>query len=173
MECDACGSRSVQRREVEGHLLYECDLCGELFGDDAAIAAVVMLREGRDRGLEDAIVPLVFALEATHAFKLVKASIGWREKGEPPSVLFSAVRSGLRDVEKLLRSIELANRKTTFRWLVELSLQHSVVFVLRPRFFKSPRDLTVAEINQARDDLSVLARQLRRDSELSWWREQT
>lgn len=172
MECDACGSRNVERREIEGHLLYECGLCGELFGDDAAIAAVDVLRVGRERGLDDQIIPLVFALEGTRAFKLVKASIGWLEKGEPPSVLFSAVRADLQDIEKLLRSVELANRKTAFRWLVELSLQNRVVFVLRPRFFKSPQDLTSEEINQAREDLSVLARQLRRDSELSWWREQ-
>jgi len=169
VECDSCGSRNIRRREVEGHLLHECGLCGELFGDDDAVALVQELREGRARGLDDEVIPLVSVLESEHAFRLIHASIGWREKGEAPSILFSA-KHGLQDVEKLLRSIELANRETHFRWLVELTLQQTVVFLLRPRFFKPPREITAEEIGWAREDLGRLARRLRRDMALSWWR---
>ncbi|MHC4449797.1 MAG: hypothetical protein ACYS0E_06600, partial [Planctomycetota bacterium] len=77
---------------------------------------------------------------------------------------------GLRDVEKLLRSVEMANRETHFRWLVELTLQQSIVFVLRPRFFKPPLEITADEIRKAREDLGRLARCLRRDVSLSWWK---
>jgi uncharacterized Zn finger protein len=49
MECDACGSHRVSRREIEGRLLFECDLCGELSGDDAAIEKIDELRAGRAR----------------------------------------------------------------------------------------------------------------------------
>lgn len=169
MECDSCGSRNVSRREIEGHLLFECHLCGDLSGDDAAILLIDELREGRARGLEDEVIPLVSVLESTRAFKLVHASSGWREKGEAPSILF-AVSGELRHVEKLLRSLEMANRETHFRWLVELTLQQSIVFVLRPRFFKPPREITAGEIDKAREDLGRLARRLRRDVSLSWWR---
>jgi hypothetical protein len=169
VECDSCGSRNVSRREIEGHLLFECHLCGDLSGDDAAILLIEELREGRARGLDDEVIPLVSVLESTRAFKLVHASIGWREKGEAPSILFSA-SGGLHDIEKLLRSLEMATRETHFRWLVELTLQHSVVFVLRPRFFKPPLEITAEEIEQAREDLGTLARRLRRDVSLSWWR---
>lgn len=169
MECDSCGSRNVTRTEIEGHLLQECRLCGELFGDDDAIALIEELREGRARGLDDEVIPLVSVLESSHAFRLVHASIGWAEKGEAPSILFAATRS-LKDVEKLLRSIELANRETHLRWLVELTLQQTVVFVLRPRFFKPPREITREEIRWAREDLGRLAQRLRRDMALSWWR---
>jgi len=170
VECDSCGSRNVTRREIEGHLLFECRLCGDLSGDDAAIELIDEMREGRARGLDDEVIPLVSVLEGTLAFKLVHASIGWREKAEPPSILFTATK-GLSAVEKLLRSIELANRETHFRWLVELTLQQTVVFVLRPRFFKPPRDVTAEEIRHAREDLGRLARRLRRDVALTWWRE--
>ena len=54
--------------------------------------------------------------------------------------------------------------------LVELTLQHAVVFVLRPRFFKAPHEVTSQEIDRTREDLRTLARRLRRDVGLSWWR---
>jgi len=169
MECDCCGSRNVARREVEGHLLFECGLCGELFGDDEAVVLIEEKRDGRARGIDEEAIPLVSVLEGTGAFKLVHASTGWREKGEAPSLLFTATK-GLPAVEKLLRSIELANRETHFRWLVELTLQHTVVFVLRPRFYKPPREITAEEIKKARQDLDRLAVRLRRDVSLTWWK---
>ena len=73
-------------------------------------------------------------------------------------------------VERLLKSIELANRETHTRWLIELALQQSVVFILRPRFYKPPQDITPAEVEASRSDLGILARCLRRDVGLSWWR---
>ena len=50
MDCDSCGSRNVSRRDIEGHLLFECNLCGEMSGDDAAVAIIEELRLGRARG---------------------------------------------------------------------------------------------------------------------------
>ena len=170
MECDSCGSRNVKRREIEGHLLFECGLCGEMSGDDAAIALIEELRVGRARGLDDEVIPLVTVLEGTGAFRLIHASAGWKEKGEAPSLIFACTRDEFRSVERLLRSIELANRETKLRWLVELALQQTIVFILRPRFFKPPTEITGGEIDAARTDLRTLARCLRRDVSLSWWR---
>lgn len=170
MECDSCGSHNVKRREIEGHLLFECDLCGEMSGDDAAVTAIETLRRGRARGLDDEVIPLVEVLEDTGAFRLIHASAGWKEKGEAPSILLASTRDELRGIERLLRSIEMANRETKLRWLVELALQQTVVFILRPRFFKAPTDITPAEIDVARADMAILARCLRRDTSLSWWR---
>jgi len=170
MECDSCGSRDVSRRDVEGHLLFECNLCGELSGDDVAIAAIDVLRRGRARGLDDEVIPLIDVLENTGAFRLVHASAGWKEKGEAPAILLACTRDELCSIERLLRSVELANRETRLRWLVELTLQQTVVFILRPRFFKAPTEITAGEIDAARADLGTLARCLRRDVSLSWWR---
>jgi len=171
MECDSCGSFNVSRREIEGHLLFECNLCGELSGDDDAVELIDELRLGRARGLDDEVVPLVSVLESTGAFRLVHASIGWKEKGEAPSVIFATTHSKLRAVERLLRSIELANRETRMRWMIELALQQTVVFILRPRFYKPPHEITSGEIEDARRDLGTLGKCLRRDVSLSWWRD--
>jgi hypothetical protein len=171
MECDDCGSHNVSRREVEGFLLEECNLCGHLQGDDEAVDLVEELHRGRARGLDDAVIPLVSVIESAGVFRLVQASGGEPRRIEWPYVFFTLTKNDTRYIERLLRSLEHANRETRMRWLIELTLQKEVVYVLRPRFWKSPADITPDEIRNARSDLAVLARRLRRDLGLSWWRE--
>jgi len=171
MECEVCGSRNTTRTEVEGYLLYECNLCGNLQGDDEAAERIEELRRGRDRGLDDEVIALVSVLESAGVFRVTQCSAGAPERREWPYLFFTLLRSDTSWIEKLLRSIELANRETTKRWLIELSLQHGIVYILRPRFWKNPSDITPEEIRVARADLSVLAERLRRDLALSWWRE--
>jgi hypothetical protein len=163
VECDVCGSRNVARREIEGHFLEECNLCGNLQGDDRAVALVEELREGRARGLDDEVIPLVGALEKTGAFRIVQAT------ATPPQVLFELKELDARPIERLLRSVEMANRNTRRRWLIELSLQHGVVYILRPRFWQPPQEISPAELREAGADFAILARQLRRDIGLSMW----
>jgi hypothetical protein len=170
MECDACGSFNVTRREVEGWLLEECNLCGNLQGDDEAVARIEELRAGRDRGLDDDVVPLVSALEGSGVFRVLNASAGEPRRNEPPYVFFALLRNDVTCLERLLRSLELANRETRLRWLVELSLQHGVVCILRPRFYKPPSELSPEDLAAAQKDLRALGRCLRRDLGLSWWR---
>ena len=171
MECDVCGSRNVSRHDVEGVLLEECNLCGNLQGDDEAVSHIENLRNGRARGLDDEIIPLVAVLEVVHAIRIVHASAGIPDQGEPPHVFFALVKNDTRPIERILKSVELANRETKLRWVLELSLQHEIVYMLRPRFLKPPRDITRAEIREARKDLPLLARRLKRDQSLSWWRD--
>ena len=165
MECEVCGSRNVARREIEASLVEECNLCGNLQGDDKAVAHIEELRAGRERGLDDEVIPLVTALEGTGVFHILQASI------RPPEILFGLNHNDAKYIERLLRSIELANRETKLRWLIELSLQHEIVYDLRPRFWRPPADITEDDIALARGDLTILGRRLRRDLSLSWWRD--
>ena len=170
MACETCGSHNVTRREVEGHLLFECNLCGALEGDDAAIEHIELLRRGRERGFDDAITPLALTLESAEVFRIVQATGGDPRRNEAPSVMFRLTKNDTSYIEKLLRSIELANRKTKLRWLVELTLQNTIVYILRPRFWRPPSDIAPEDIEMAMRDLDRLARQLKRDLALSWWR---
>ena len=170
MECDSCGSRNIARREVEGHLLFECNLCGNLEGDDAAITHIEELRVGRDRGIDEEVIPLVTALESSGVFRLVQASAGNPKRNESPHVFFHLTKNDTTYLERLLKSLELANRETKLRWIVELTLQREIVYVLRPRFWVPPSQVTPDDIRVARTDLATIARRLRRDLALSWWR---
>ncbi len=170
MACETCGSHNVTRRDVEGHLLFECNLCGALEGDDQAIARVYDLRRGRERGFDDAISPLALALESAEVFRIVQATGGDPQSNEAPALMFRLTKNDNAYIERLLRSIELANRKTRLRWLIELSLQNSIVYILRPRFWRPPSEIGPEDIEVAIKDLRQLATQLRRDLALSWWR---
>mgnify|MGYP007059402104 FL=1 len=170
MECDVCGSRNVSRRTIEGFLLEECNLCGNLQGDDEAVQRVETMRSGRERGLDDQAIPLVTALAESGCFRVVKAASGDPAANEPPSVLFALTKGDLRHIERLLQSIEMANRETRLRWLIELSLQKEIVYILRPRFWTPPAHVSPDDIRAARRDLVVLGERLRRDLGLSWWK---
>ncbi len=163
MECDACGSHNVLQRTIEEHLVEECQLCGHLQGDDAAVRAIEELQDGRERGFDDAVIPLVHALESTEVFRVVRASPAPGALRESPQVLFRLDKGETAYLEHLMRAIEFSNRTTKRRWIVELSLQHELLYVLKPRFMKPPTDVTPAEIEQACADLPRLARSLRRD----------
>jgi len=170
MECEACGSRNVARRRVEGFLLEVCELCGNLQGDDEATARVEEIRHARARGFDEHVLPLVTALERTGVVQVTHATGGNLDTSESPCVFFRLTRGETIHLERLLRSIEFSNRETRLRWLIELSLQHVLVYILRPRFWKRPQEISADEIVLARGDLPVLSSNLRRDLELSWYR---
>ena len=76
---------------------------------------------------------------------------------------------GLPYLERLLTSLEMANRETKRRWVVEASLQRGLLFVLRPRFWKRVSEITAEDIEEARADLATLGRVIERDVRLPWW----
>ena len=127
--------------------------------------------EARERGFQPEIYPLVKALEAVPTFRVKAASAGRVERAEFPFVFLRVKEGGLRDVEHLLTSLEMANRSTMRRWVVECTLQRGLLFILRPRFWKPVLDISAKDITECRADLPVLSKALQRDVHLNWWRE--
>jgi hypothetical protein len=146
--CEACGSRRLVRRAVEGVELLVCELCDALHGDDAAIEQVELRQEARERGFDPDVYPLVRALERVPTFKVAGAAAGDEVRHEYPFVFLRLEVGGLVHMERLLRGL---------------------LFVLRPRFWKRVGDITSEDIRDARLDLAVLARTLARDTALPWW----
>ncbi len=169
--CESCGSRRLVPRVVEGVDLEACDLCGALSGDDAAVALAEERTEGRDRGFDPRIYPLVRALEQVPTFQVSQAEAGRPELTEYPCVFLRLDRGGLIHLERLLTSLEMANRETRRRWVVEAALQRGLLFILRPRFWKRVSEITPEDIRESQLDLEVLARVLKRDTLLPWWAE--
>ena len=157
------------RRAIEGVDVLECGLCGALHGDDREVALVEERREARARGFDPAIYPLVRALEQVPTFRVVAAEAGRPERSEYPFVFLRLHEGGLVHLERLLTSLEMANRDTKRRWVVEATLQRALLFVLRPRFWKRVSEITAADIEEARADLDVLGRVIGRDVKLPWW----
>ena len=167
--CDECGSRQVRAAVVEGVRVLRCGLCDHLQGADADVALAELRLEARERGFAPEVYPLVRALEAIPTFHVQAASAGREEITEYPFVFLRLDPGGLKDLERLLTSLEMANRATRRRWVVECSLQRGVLFILRPRFWKAVQAITAQDIEEAHDDLALLATALARDVNLGWW----
>lgn len=168
-ECEECGSRQVEEAEVEGVAVDVCGLCDHVQGDPRKVALVQERREAAERGFHRNVYPLVKSLEQVRSFHVESASAGRPETGEYPFVFLRLAPDGLRDLERLLTSLELANHHTQRRWVVECSLQRGLLFILRPRFWKPVLSIDGQDIREARADLALLARTIARDLGLSWW----
>jgi hypothetical protein len=169
--CEECGSRQVAPALVEGIEVERCGLCGHLQGDDERVAAAEERLEAKERGFSPLVYPLVTALEAVRTFKVAAASAGRIDRAEYPFVFLRLEPDGLRDLERLLTSIEMANESTKRRWVVECALQRGLLFILRPRFWKRVQEISPQDIAEAQLDLETLAKALRRDVGLTWWKE--
>ncbi|MHC5009570.1 MAG: hypothetical protein ACYTG6_01330 [Planctomycetota bacterium] len=167
--CEECGSHRVAMADVDGARIDVCDLCGHLQGEGPQVALLRERQEAEERGFDPRIYPLVKALEGVPNFRVDSASAGRPDRAEYPFVFLRVAGDGLRDLERLLTSLEMANKDTKRRWVVELSLQRGLLFILRPRFWKAILDITAEDIREARSDLPVLAQVIRRDVKLGWW----
>jgi hypothetical protein len=168
--CESCGNRRVVPKTVEGVAVRECELCGALAGDDdEGVAAAEARREGRERGFDPRVYPLVRALEKVPTFDVAAADAGRADRGEYPYVFLRLREGGLAHLERLLTSLEMVNRRTRRRWVVEAALQRGLLFILRPRFWKAVSEITPRDIEDAQADLAVLASVLHRDVDLPWW----
>jgi hypothetical protein len=169
--CDECGSHQVGPARIEGVDVEVCGLCDHIQGDPEAVARIEERREAEARGVNPTVYPLVKAMESVPSFRVSAASAGRGETSEYPYVFFRVQVGGLKDVERLLTSLEMANQSTKRRWVVECSLQRGLLFILRPRFWKPILEIDETDIREARGDLELLAEVLARDVQLSWWRD--
>ena len=170
--CDVCGNRQLEPVRMLGVEVARCGLCDHVQGDAAAIARIEQHQEAEERGFHPDVYPLVQALETVPTFTVTGTSVGRAETSEFPFVFLRLAPEGLRDLERLLTSLEMANRSTKRRWVVECTLQRGLLFVLRPRFWKAVLEIDATDIREAREDFRVLAEILARDVQLSWWKDE-
>ncbi len=171
MECDVCGCHDVHRTDLEGFVIEECRLCGNVQGDDEAVVRIEELREGRREGIEDDVYPLVKALRSIPTFRTISSCGGHLDRCEPPHVWFTIENDTLRYLERLCVSLTMANRRMRCRWIIETTMQRKLTFHLKPRFNRHAADVPAERIADAVADLEVLAQTFRRDRDLAWFRD--
>ena len=171
MTCEVCGAEQVEPTVIDGRRAERCGLCDHIQGDIAREEQLDAVDEAAERGVHPDVFPLVQALEEVASFTVTGTSVGRAETSEFPFVFLRVAPNGLRDVERLLTSLEMANRTTQRRWVVECTLQRELLFVLRPRFWKPILDIDATDIREARTDFRILADILARDVKLSWWKD--
>ena len=169
--CEVCGSHQMEPVTIRGVEVERCGLCDHIQGDEARVARLEAQDEAETSGYHPDVYPLVRALEEVPTFRVASTSVGRAETSEFPFVFLRIAKDGMRDLERLLTSLEMANRSTKRRWVVECTLQRELLFVLRPRFWKPVLEIDATDIREARGDFRVLAEILARDVKLSWWQE--
>ncbi|MDP6929921.1 MAG: hypothetical protein QF412_09500 [Planctomycetota bacterium] len=170
-ECDECGSSNVSAVSIEGMAIWQCGLCDAIAGDDAAVARVLLIREAQERGIHVAAYPLVVALDRIEGFKVVACGAGDPEQISWPFVQMSlSGPSALVGLENLTKSLALSAHEGGVHWVVEVEIQTSMLFTLKPRFHRDMKRISSQEVLAVRKDLERLGANLERDMALSWWR---
>lgn len=169
--CEVCGAYQVEPTVLDGARIERCGLCDHVQGEATSEERLEAVDEAAERGVHADVFPLVQALEEVPTFTVTETSVGRAETSEFPFVFLRVARGGLRDVERLLTSLEMANRSTKRRWVIECTLQRELLFVLRPRFWKPVLDIDATDIREARTDFRILADILARDVKLGWWQD--
>lgn len=167
--CEVCGSHQIEIATISGEQVEVCGLCGEIHGDPDARRREEDRQEAEDRGVDPLVYPLVRALERVPKFRVEQASAGRPGTPEYPFLFLRLAAGALPHLESLLTSLEMANRTTRRRWVVECTLQRGLLFILRPRFWKPILEINAEDVREARQDLPILAQTIGRDVALGWW----
>lgn len=169
--CEECGGAVLRPASVEGNAVLVCDLCGALHGDEGAVRAALRNREGRERGFEPAVYPLVLALDKLAGLRVIRAHAGDTEERVWPFVQMRILDGrALIGLENLAKSLALAAVGSGQHWVVEAEYAAQLTVTLKPRFHRDPDRIDAAAIAAAQRDLGRLAANLERDMRLSWWR---
>lgn len=169
--CEDCGGGVLRAASVEGYAVLACDLCGALHGEEGPVRAALLSREGRERGFEPAIYPLVLALDKLAGLRVVRAHAGDVEDRVWPFVQMRVLDGrALMGLENLVKSLALGAVGAGQHWVVEAEYVAHLTFTLKPRFHRDPDRIDAAAIAAVQRDLSRLAANLERDMRLSWWR---
>lgn len=169
-ECPECGSDLMRELPGSGAKLYECELCGELAGDDALLVAEMLRREAEARGIDPRVLAFVRQLEAIEGVTVDRVVGGDAEERTWPTIFFHLSVRGHAWLEPLSQSLALSTHDASLRWSLEIQYQHRLEFLFRPRLFGPAKPFTAADLEQAFVDLDRCARGLDRDRLASWWR---
>lgn len=170
--CDECGNRSLTTVTRDGGLVLECELCGALSGDDAAVERVRLSREAQDRGHDPVVYPMVRAIERIAGLRVARAGAGDPAQRTWPFVQMHGTDGrALQGIENLVKSLALgATNSGGMHWVVEVEYQARLTFTLKPRFHRDTDRIDAQLVHVAQRDLQRLCANLERHMHLSWWR---
>ncbi len=168
--CEECASSDVRRVTREGFVVEECGLCGHLQGDVAVVERIEEIREARTLGIPIELFRLIETLDCIEGLAVERTLSVVTGQQNPPAVFFQlSGRHPLEILDRLLRSLLHAGEHLHHRWIVEVTHQTRLQFVLRPRLFQRPVDLLSSERQRFLDDLRRIGDGLARDQQLPWW----
>lgn len=172
-QCPQCGCHTFEHNVVEGFSVLECGVCGYIDGKDSVVAEIEDIRLAREQNIDLEIWPLVKIINRLPNIKTFSSCGGHIEADGrhplPPYVQFDITSETHLTLEKLLTSMNMSNKRTSARWIIQVNMDKALTFTMRPVFSLGITDLSVTQIGQAQKDIAIIAGHLERDLRLKFW----
>lgn len=169
-ECPECGSDSWVDHPGAPGRVRECELCGELWGEEGAVLELLRGRAAAERGLDPRVFRFVEGLERVPGLRVDRVEGGDGAARTWPTVFFHLTGVGPAWLSALVHSLGLSDRGAHFRWSLELQYQHGLEYLFRPRLLGGRTGFDRDELDRAFADLERFGAGLERDRRASWWR---
>ena len=160
MICSNCGSSNIKDKIIEGYDVKECQVCDFLYGNGEFIKKIEEIREARVEGIDPLIYPLHKLLNKMSDLKIEYSCPGYSKEKIPPYVSFVPVNNRLGCLKEITKALTEINKKTKKHWIVEVTYQKQLVYILKPEFHSDAYNITIEQICDAQKDIKVLTEEL-------------
>lgn len=166
-DCVVCGNHAVATSMVDGEIVKECEVCGNLSGDPDTVELVELQREAEGLGVSVHSFPLAQFIDNLPGVKLQGDSGGERSKGKLPFIAFELTDHRTFQLENLGQALRLMRAELECDWKIEFTFEYELGFELRPRTTDKPG---LEQVEAARRDLNRIWRRLQGFKGLAWWK---
>jgi hypothetical protein len=167
-DCLLCGNHAVMTSIVDGEIIKECEVCGDLKGKPEVIELMELQREAEGLGVSMHTFPLAQFVDSLPGVKLQGDSGGEPTKGQLPFIAFELTDHRTGQLDNIGQGLRLLRGELECEWKIEFTFEYELGFELRPR---SNADKAKTEmIEAARRDLIHIWRKLQAFKGLGWWK---
>jgi hypothetical protein len=167
-DCIVCGNHAVTTSIVDGEIIKECEVCGDLKGTPAVIELMELQREAEGLGVSIYTFPLAQFIDSLPGVKLQGDSGGDKAKGQLPFIAFELTDHRTGQLENIGQGLRLLRGEFECEWKIEFTFEYELGFELRPR--ASANKPKVELVEAARRDLIHIWRKLQAFKGLGWWK---
>ncbi|NUM34714.1 MAG: hypothetical protein HUU50_09230 [Candidatus Brocadiae bacterium] len=160
MNCKNCGSSNVTETIVEGYTVKECQVCGHLHGSQEVLQKIEEIKKAKETGIDPIIYPLHSLFQKISNLKIEYSCPGFPKEKIAPYISFIIADPRLKSLEQIAEAVIQANKKTTVKWMLEVTFQKQLLYILKPNFHHDPYHISVEQISISQKDIEILAREI-------------
>ncbi|MCA8916710.1 MAG: hypothetical protein KDB90_15060 [Planctomycetes bacterium] len=168
-DCVVCGNHAVETTLVDGEIVKECEVCGNLSGSPEVVELMELQREAEGLGVSIYSFPLAQFIDGLPGVKLQGDSGGERSAGRLPFIAFELIDHRSYQLENIGQSLRLLRGELECEWKIEFTFEYELGFELRPRG-KKEQPLE-QQVEAARRDMIKIWRRLQSFKGLAWWKQ--
>jgi len=160
MNCKSCGNSNVVENIIEGYSVKECQVCGDLHGSADILKKIDEIKKAKEMGIDPIIYPLHSLLQKIPNLKIEYSCPGFPKEKIAPYISFSFADAKLDSLQKLAEALIQANKNTKVHWMIEVTFQKQLLYIIKPNFHHDPYHISVEQISISQKDIEVLAKEI-------------